>query len=35
VNGGRFTCMAICQVLLVRSGLGWLIKRNDTALFPG
>jgi hypothetical protein len=35
MDGGRFTCMAICQVLLVRSGGGWLVKRNDTVLFPG
>jgi 3-phenylpropionate/cinnamic acid dioxygenase small subunit len=35
VDGGRFTCMAICEVVLVRSGQGWLIKRNDANVFPG
>lgn len=35
MDGGRFTCMAICKVLLVRSGKGWLIKRNDTIVYPG
>jgi hypothetical protein len=35
MDGGRFTCMAICKVLLVRAGKGWLIKRNDTVVYPG
>ena len=33
VDSGRFTCMAICEVILVRSHGGWLIKRNDTRVF--
>ena len=35
IDGGRFTCMAICEVILVRNGEGWLIKRNDATVFPG
>ena len=35
VDGGSFTGMATSQVLLVRNGPGWLVKRNDTVLFPG
>jgi hypothetical protein len=35
LSGGAFTCMALCDVTLVRDGDGWLIKRNDTTVFPG
>jgi hypothetical protein len=35
IDGGRFACMATSQVLLVRDGAGWLVKRNDTVLFRG
>jgi hypothetical protein len=34
-DGGRFVCMALSKVILVRSGDGWLIKRNDSTVFPG
>jgi hypothetical protein len=35
VEGGRFNCMATCQVTLVRDGPGWLVARNATVLFRG
>lgn len=35
LSGGGFTCMALCDVTLVRNGDGWLISRNDTIVFPG
>jgi len=35
VDGGSFTCMALSEVLLVRRGGGWLIKRNDSTVFRG
>jgi hypothetical protein len=31
-KGGSFICTAQCQVLLVRNGDGWLIKRNDSSV---
>ncbi|HEY3653775.1 MAG TPA: nuclear transport factor 2 family protein [Steroidobacteraceae bacterium] len=31
-QGASFRCMAQCQVLLVRNGDGWLIKRNDSSV---
>ena len=34
-DGGKFTCMALSEVLLVRRGGGWLITRNDSTVFPG
>ena len=33
VQGGAFTCMAVCDAVIVRSGEGWLVKRNDTLTF--
>jgi hypothetical protein len=30
--GGSFVCLALCNVLLVRKGSGWMIRRNDTTL---
>lgn len=35
MDGGRLTLMAICKMLLIRSGKGWLIKRNDMEVFLG
>lgn len=35
IDGGRFSCIAIATVVLVRDSGGWLIKRNDSPLFQG
>jgi hypothetical protein len=35
IDMGRFTCMAVCKVILVRNGAGWLVKRNDAMTFIG
>ncbi|MFA7603513.1 MAG: nuclear transport factor 2 family protein [Novosphingobium sp.] len=34
-QGARMTVMALSQVLLVRDGNGWLIRRNDTEVLAG
>jgi ketosteroid isomerase-like protein len=34
-DGGKFTCMAISKVVLVRHGAGWLIQRSDSEMFLG
>lgn len=34
-QGARMTVMAMSKVLLVRDGNGWLIRRNDSEMFPG
>lgn len=34
-DGGRFTCMALSRVRLVRDEAGWLIACSDSELFLG
>lgn len=34
-QGAKMTVMAMSRVVLVRSGKGWLIRRNDSEVMPG
>ncbi len=34
-DGGKLRAFALCRVTLVRRGKGWLIKRNESEVFPG